>query len=71
MQKLKERWGVTSNFQLIIIFIVGDPLLNVSVDNSIYRIFVLLYLNWYFLTNVLINFILKDDLKHQQSLNTQ
>lgn len=60
-----------STLLLIIIFIVGYPLLNVSVDNSIYKIFVLLYLNWYFLTNVLINFILKDDLKHQQSLNTQ
>ena len=60
-----------STLLLIIIFIIGYPLLDSRVDNSIYKIFVLLYLNWYFFTNVLINLILKDDLKHQQSLNTQ
>ena len=66
-KKLLELFVSTS--LLVIIFIVGYPLLDASVDNSVYKIFVLLYLNWYFFTNVLINFTLKDDLKHQQSLN--
>lgn len=60
-----------STLLLIIIFVVGYPLLDESIDNGIYKIFVLLYINWYFFTNILINFSLRNDLRHQQSLNTQ
>ena len=60
-----------STILFIIIFIVSYPLLDNNIDNNIYRLFVILYINWFFLTNVIINFSLKNDLKHHQTLNTQ
>ena len=59
-----------STLLLIIIFVVGYPLLDENVDNSIYKIFVLLYLNWYLLTHIIINYTLKYDPALKKSLGT-
>ena len=60
-----------STILFIIIFIVSYPLLDSNIDNNIYRLFVILYINWFFFTNVIINYSLKNDLGHQQTLYTQ
>lgn len=60
-----------STILFIIIFIVSYPLLDSNIDNNIYRLFVILYINWFFFTNVIINYSLKNDLAHQQTLYTQ